>query len=109
MLQLRHMGGALARKAPGAGARATLPGEVNMLALGVVPDEHARSEVQAAVADVEAAVLSQRAGYYANFVEHPAEGSAFFDADTWARLREVKARYDADELFAGNFHIPPAE
>ena len=27
MLQLRHMGGALARETPGAGARATLPGE----------------------------------------------------------------------------------
>src|SRR6185437_15707531 len=32
MLQLRHMGGALARNAPDAGARASLPGEVSMLA-----------------------------------------------------------------------------
>jgi hypothetical protein len=109
MLQLRHMGGALARKAPDAGARATLAGEVSMVALGVVPDEHVLGEVQAAVADVEAAVASQRAGSYANFVEHPADGSAFFDSGTWARLRAVKARYDGADLFAGNFHIPPAE
>ena len=80
-----------------------------MLALGVVPDEHARSEVEAAVADVEAAVLGQRAGYYANFVERPAEASAFFEPDIWSRLRAVKTRYDADDLFTGNFHISPAE
>jgi hypothetical protein len=109
MLQLRHMGGALARTTSGAGARATLPGEVSLLALGVVPEEEARSEVEAAVGDVEAAVVSERAGYYANFVERPAEGSGFFDAATWARLRAVKADYDGDDLFTGSFHIPPAE
>ena len=41
MFQLRHMGGALARKSPGAGARATLPGEVSLFTLGVAPDEDA--------------------------------------------------------------------
>jgi len=33
----------------------------------------------------------------------------FFDADTWARLRQVKALYDPSDLFQGNHHIPPAE
>ena len=32
----------------------------------------------------------------------------FFDADTWARLRQVKALYDPSDLFKGNHHIPPA-
>ena len=36
MLQFRQLGGALAREAPGAGARATLPGEVCSFALGAV-------------------------------------------------------------------------
>lgn len=39
MMQLRHMGGALARQAPGAGAHATLPGSVSLFALGLVEDE----------------------------------------------------------------------
>jgi hypothetical protein len=65
--------------------------------------------VEAAVADVEAAVASQRVGSYANFVEHPADGSALFDGETWARLREVKRRYDGDDLFTGNFDVRPAE
>jgi FAD/FMN-containing dehydrogenase len=109
MLQFRQMGGALARETPGAGARATLPGEISMFTLGVVPDETAEAEVRAAVADVESALLPHRAGHYPNFVEEPADASTFFDAETWARLRAIKARYDDTDLFAGNHHIPPAD
>jgi FAD/FMN-containing dehydrogenase len=109
MLQFRHMGGALAREAPGAGARATLPGEIAMVALGAVFDEPSDAAVRAALADVEAALLPHRAGHYPNFVEVPADASDFFDADTWARLRQVKALYDPSDVFRGNHHIPPAE
>ncbi len=109
MLQFRHMGGALARATPGAGARATLPGEVIVMALGVVMDEASDAAVKAALADVDAAVLPHRAGDYPNFVEVPADASGFFEPGVWARLREVKAQYDPTDLFAGNHHIPPAD
>ena len=109
MLQFRQMGGALAREAPDAGARATLPGEISMYTFGVVPDEAIDAAVRAAIADVKAAVLPHRAGHYPNFVEEPADASSFFDPETWRRLREVKALYDPDDLFQGNHHIPPAE
>jgi hypothetical protein len=108
ILQLRHMGGALARPAPGAGARATLPGEVCLVTIGVAPDADAEQAVRSAIADVEAAVLPHRAGYYPNFIEEPVDTAQFFDPETWRRLREIKARYDGDDLFAGNHHIPPA-
>ncbi|HEX2105157.1 MAG TPA: FAD-binding oxidoreductase [Solirubrobacteraceae bacterium] len=108
LLQFRHMGGALARETPGAGARATLPGEVCMMALGVVMDESSDAAVRAALADIDAAVLPHRVGDYPNFVEVPADASSFFAPDVWARLREVKARYDPADLFAGNHHVPPA-
>ncbi len=109
MLQLRQMGGALARTPAGAGARATLPGDVSMFALGVVPDPALDKPVRDAVADVERIVLPHAAGYYPNFVEKPADARAFFDDETWTRLGQVKARYDADDFFVGNHHIPPAE
>jgi FAD/FMN-containing dehydrogenase len=41
-------------------------------------------------------------------VEEPADASEFFDAMTWARLRQIKARYDPDDVFKGNHHVPPA-
>jgi FAD/FMN-containing dehydrogenase len=109
MVQLRHLGGALSRIAPGAGARATLPGEVCLVALGVTPDADSVPPVHAALASLERAVLPWRVGDYPNFVEQPVDASRFFDAATWRRLREVKAEYDPDDLFRGNHRIPPTD
>ena len=109
IVQFRHLGGALARHAPGAGARATLPGELAVFALGVVPSAAAEPVVDEQIGDVLAAVASRRAGDYPNFVEQPADASEFFDPGTWRRLRRVKALYDPQDVFKGNHHIPPAE
>src|SRR3712207_8813665 len=59
MMQLRHMGGALARKKPGAGARATLPGEVSMFSLGVTGDPESRAAVKATLDEVADALRSE--------------------------------------------------
>ncbi len=109
MVQLRQLGGALGRPAPGAGARATLPGTLSMFALGVPMDEASALTTRAYLDSVERAVLPYRSGDYPSFVEEPADASGFFDADTWARLRQVKALYDPGDLFKGNHHIPPAD
>ena len=109
MMELRHMGGALARRSPGAGARAILPGSLAMLSLGVTEDETSAATARTFLESVERAVLPYRTGDYPNFVMEPADASSFFDTDTWARLRQVKALYDPSDLFKGNHHIPPAE
>ena len=108
ILQFRHMGGALARKAPGAGARATLPGEVCAMALGVVMDEASEAAVRDALADFDTAVRPHRAGLYPNFVEEQTDASAFFEPAVWERLRAVKTLYDPADVFAGNHHVPPS-
>jgi FAD/FMN-containing dehydrogenase len=108
MVQLRQLGGALGRTSPGAGARATLPGTLSLFALGVPMDPESEATTKAYLAAIDAAVRPYHTGDYPNFVEEPADASAFFDTDTWARLREVKAEYDPDDLFKGNHHIPPA-
>jgi FAD binding domain len=108
MVELRHMGGALARRTSGAGARATLPGTIGMISLGVPMDEESAVTTRRYLDAVERAVLPYRAGDYPNFVEAPSDASGFFDGDTWARLRLVKALYDPSDLIKGNHHIPPA-
>lgn len=108
MLQLRQMGGALSRVAPGAGARATLPADISLFALGAVFDEQMGDAVGSALADIDSAARPYRGGYYPNFVEEPADASEFFDRVTWARLRAAKAAYDPENLFVGNHYIPPA-
>ena len=106
LVQLRHMGGALTRHEPDAGARATLPGEICVFGLGVVPDAGAEPAVRADLEALSATVAPRRVGEYPNFVETPADTGGFFDLDTWRRLRRVKARYDAHDLFKANHHIP---
>jgi FAD/FMN-containing dehydrogenase len=108
IVQFRHMGGALARRTPGAGARATLPGKIAVFGLGVVPEPAAEPAVEAQIDGVLAAVAPHRVGEYPNFVEQPADASAFFDAASWQRLRDVKALYDPRDVFKANHHIAPA-
>ncbi len=108
LFQLRHMGGALGREEPGAGARATLPGQICAFALGVVPDPGLAPAVKAALDEVSDTLAPHRVGDYPNFVEEKADTSAFFDAETWTRLRRVKSTYDPQDLFHGNHHIAPA-
>jgi FAD/FMN-containing dehydrogenase len=109
LLQLRHMGGALARRSPDAGARATLPGNVSVFALGITPGLESITAVEASLRAVDEIFTPHQVGRYANFVEEPADAREFFDAETWDRLRQVKADYDPDDVFKGNHHIPPAD
>jgi len=108
MVELRQLGGALARQAPGAGARATLPGTLSLLALGVPSDEASKTTMNAYLGALDRAVAPYHVGDYPNFVMEPTDASRFFDAETWKRLRAVKAAYDPTDLFKGNHHIPPA-
>ena len=108
LVQLRHMGGALARRDPGAGARATLPGSISLLGLGVVADEGSAQATATSLASLLDATRAYRIGDYPNFVERSTDTSSFFDAATWTRLRDVKAAYDPRDLFKGNHHIAPA-
>jgi hypothetical protein len=108
LVQIRHLGGALARKTGEAGARATLPGSICIFSLGVTPDEESVQPTEATLRAIQAATAPYRTGFYPNFVEEPADASAFFDPATWQRLREIKALYDPSDLFKGNHPIPPA-
>ena len=108
MVELRQLGGALGRRTPGAGARANLPGALSLLALGVPEDAASEAAVRAYLDSLDRAVDPYRVGDYANFVMKPTDASRFFDADTWGRLRQVKALYDPSDVFKGNHHIPPA-
>jgi len=107
MVQLRHMGGALARADATAGARATLPGSICAFSLGVAPDDSSARDAQRTLSQINAALAPYRVGDYPNFVEEPTDARSFFDAEAWRRLREVKALYDPSDLFRANHPIPP--
>ncbi|WP_188111328.1 FAD-binding oxidoreductase [Nocardioides antri] len=107
LVQIRQLGGALGRQAPGAGARATIPGSYSVLALGVVAEAGDEGPVASYLARLDDALRPYRVGEYPNFVEQPGDASRFFTPQTWERLRAVKTAYDPGDLFQGNHHVPP--
>jgi len=108
-LELRHLGGALARSAPHHGARATLDGTYLMFGGGLVT---APEDVPAIHADAQR-VVDVLAPYatgsdYLNFVETRYDTSRAFDFATWRRLQAVKAEVDPCGLFLANHEIEAA-
>jgi FAD binding domain len=108
MLELRQLGGALAEAPDGAGALGALTGEYALFAVGIVMAEGMAESVGAHIERVKEAIAPWRDGLYLNFSETPVDTAGCFDDATYARLREVKAHYDAGDLFHSNHPIAPA-
>jgi FAD/FMN-containing dehydrogenase len=109
-VQLRVLGGALAR-VPGdatAFAHRDRPLFVNVAAMYADGSEAATHD--AWVAGVADGLGRNGAGGYVGFLGEEDEGTvrAAYPGHTWDRLREVKRRYDPDNLFRLNHNIPPA-
>jgi hypothetical protein len=105
-VELRSMGGALARRAPGAGARATLPGDYAMFAVGAVMDPAARDAVAAEAEGVSTALAPWDAGMrYANFEEKSVDARLLYDEDTYRLLRALRTEWDPSGMFLANHEI----
>lgn len=105
-VELRSMGGALARRSPGAGARATLAGDYAMFAVGVVMSPDAYGEVLGQAEGVSNALAPWDAGTrYANFEEKSVDTRLFYDEDTFRLLRALRTEWDPSGLFLANHEI----
>jgi FAD/FMN-containing dehydrogenase len=107
-MELRHTGGALARVQEHHGANASMNGSYAMFAGGAVMDEGMSVAIQAQLALVTGALAPYDVGRYLNFVEEPAATDVAFPAETYRRLRAVKAQYDPEGRFQANHAIPAA-
>ena len=104
-VELRHGGGALSRPADGAGALASLPGSFITFAVGFVPVAEAMAPTRAWLGAYKAALEPYDAGSYFNFVEHSFDITQIFAPEILDRLREVKQRYDPENLFHSNHPV----
>jgi hypothetical protein len=103
ILELRHLGGALATAPEGHGALGTLSGSYSVFAGGVADSPSAGAAVGGALDTLpetlapwmapRALLSSARGG------TDPARG---FDGDSWSRLRETERRHDPDGLILAN-------
>ena len=107
MYEMRHIGGALARR--GSGALGAFRGEYLMFAAGPAADAAMKEGVEAALVPlVEALAAYGSGGRYLNFAERATDPATFYGELTYQRLRRVKAKEDPHNLFRGNHEIPPA-
>jgi len=105
-VELRSLGGALARRAPGAGARATLDGDYLLFAVGGVFTPDAYDEVARQAESVSQALTPWDSGTrYLNFEGGDVDAQVFFDADSWRLLRALRDHWDPKGLFLANHEI----
>jgi FAD binding domain/Berberine and berberine like len=107
-LELRQLGGALAEAPEDAGALGALAGNYALFGVGIVMGEGMAEAIGAHIERVKEAMAPWRGGMYLNFSEMPGDAAGAFDGATYARLRDVKARYDASGLFRSNHPVEPA-
>ena len=110
VVQLRVLGGAIARVPNEATAYAHRASEIMFNVAAFYEGDHDRAEKQAWVEELMASILQTDAGAYVNFLgdEGPERVRAAYPGKTYDRLAEIKRRYDPDNLFRLNQNIPPA-
>ncbi len=109
-VQLRVLGGAIARVPNDATAYAHRASKIMVNVAAFYEGDHDRAEKQAWVEELMASILQSDDGAYVNFVgdEGPERVRAAYPGKTYDRLAEIKRRYDPDNLFRLNQNIPPA-
>jgi FAD/FMN-containing dehydrogenase len=104
-VELRHLGGALGRAAPGAGALAQLNGRFAMFAVGIPMDQAVAAALHEHGERLQAALAGHDRGRYLNFAEEPTDARTAYSAAAYARLQDVKAAWDSADLFSANHPI----
>jgi FAD/FMN-containing dehydrogenase len=112
--QIRVMGGAMARVPWDATAFAHRNFKVLINVAAFYTDEADRVEKQAWMEELSAAILASAGATstcaYVNFVndEGPERVHDIYPDETYARLAEIKRRYDPGNVFRLNQNVPPA-
>jgi FAD/FMN-containing dehydrogenase len=102
-VEIRHLGGAFARRRPGHGALGAIEAPFAMFGVGITPDHAAVAAVEGGLDKLMAATAPWDAGRtYMNFVDRLAGGRRFFDDDTLARLSAIRERVDPERMFMSN-------
>src|SRR6516162_8532527 len=107
-VEIRHLGGALARPASG-GAQPSIGAKFLMYAGGFGPTPGLASAVRAHAQAVKDALAPWHASYdYYNFEKTPAAASAVLPPASYRRLQKIKAAYDPDHVIVSAHPVQPA-
>jgi FAD/FMN-containing dehydrogenase len=108
--QLRVLGGAMARVPVDATAFAHRSSRIMVNVAALYENVEDRPRYEAWAQGFADEIRQEDQGAYVNFLEDEGEERirAAYPGATWDRLREIKRRYDPDNLFRLNQNIPPA-
>ena len=108
-VEIRHLGGELARPRPGHGALASIDARYVLHAIGMTPDPEATAAVTAQAGAVKQALAPWAARQmYLNFAETATPAKPLWTEQAYRRLRRIKAQVDPGNLIRANHPIPPA-
>ncbi len=107
-VELRQLGGEMARPRPGNGALAAVDAPYALFAVGIAATRADQFAVTAAVAAVRSAMTPWAARQmYVNLAETSRDPASFWSSATYERLRQIKAAIDPDNMIRANHPIPP--
>jgi hypothetical protein len=107
-VEVGHLGGALARPAPGGGAQPSIDANYLVVPVGGTPAPDLAAAVRAQARAVKDALGPWYAGYdYYNFEETPAPASAALPPASYRRLQKIKAVYDPDQAIVSAHPVQP--
>jgi hypothetical protein len=106
-IEVRHMGGAAARRDSDHGALAAVDAGYSLYAVGMAADAGMKQAVEQRLDQVQSALAPWDAGRILNFADRPVDPGRLFTEEVYGRLREIKSRYDPDDVIQANHEIPP--
>jgi hypothetical protein len=107
-VEVRHLGGALARPAADGGAQPSIEAGYLIFSAGFTPTPEAAAAVTEQAQALKDAVAAWHAGYdYYNFEETPAAASAVLPPASYQRLQKIKTSYDPDQVIISGHPVWP--
>jgi FAD binding domain-containing protein/berberine-like enzyme len=108
-VEVRQLGGAIARPAVGGGAVSHLDADFALYAVGIAMSPEQAAAISAHVSLLHEALAPWASETtYLNFAEADIAGDRLFGPYAHHRLRAVKAAYDPADLFRSNHPVVPA-
>jgi FAD/FMN-containing dehydrogenase len=104
-VELRQLGGALAKSDPAHGAIDVLDAQFAYVGVGIAATPEITAATDAHLEKVAEVLAPYDAGRYANFTESRTGVDSFFGDETADRLRAVKQDVDPNNVFRANYAI----
>ena len=102
-VEIRHLGGAVARPRPEHGAVSHFEAPFILYAVGIAPTPEAKEIVEGVTAVLRDALAPWEADHtYLNFAETRRGGTSLFGGEAHARLRRIKAEVDPQDVIRSN-------